>query len=62
MTQTELIIWRLILIIVSLKHVLQFDSPDVHFPQITKVQLVMLLLFLGLSEIILSQLQFLFGF
>lgn len=52
MTQPELIIWRLILMIVSLKHVLQFDNPDVHFHQITKVQLVMLPLLLGLSEII----------
>lgn len=40
---------------VSLKHVLQFDSPDAHFPWITKVQLVMLLLLLWLSEIILFQ-------
>lgn len=40
--------------------VLQFDGTDAHFPWVTKVHLVMLLLLLGLSKIILSWSQFLF--
>lgn len=39
---------------------LQFDSADVHFPLVTKVHFVMLLLLLGLSKIIWSWSQFLF--
>lgn len=60
MIQTQLIIQTLILMIGLLKHVLQFDSADAHFPWVTKVRLVTLLLLLGLSEIILPWFQFLF--
>lgn len=59
MTWTQMITQRLILAIVSLKPVLQFDSPDAWFPWVTKVPLVMLLLILGLSEIMSSWFQFL---
>lgn len=38
----------------------QFDSADAHFPWVTKVRLVTLLLLLGLSEILLPWFQFLF--